>query len=140
MQRLTLFKKVFTKKNKNIFYRIYNMLYCKLCEIDLVFTTYICSDCRKIKHYQNIYGKDIVLKVLEDNLCNSKFVKAPQEKVDEKVEEKSDEKVSETANEIDIEDTILKPQYSINTRSIICNTKHERSNPKSKKDLKDTKE
>ena len=69
--------------------------YCKLCELDLVFTTYICVNCRKIKHYQNIYGKDVVLKVLETNLCNSKFVKTS-----------------------DIEDTILKPSYGIHTRSI----------------------
>lgn len=46
---------------------------CKLCETEYCFTTYICEDCRTIRHLMNLYSKDIVLGVLDKCLVIDKF-------------------------------------------------------------------
>ena len=43
---------------------------CKLCEIETVYTTYICEKCRKIKHLINLYG-DRVYEVLDSVLVRT---------------------------------------------------------------------
>ena len=44
------------------------MGYCKLCEdyIGLITTQSYCEICRKTKNIQRIYGKEEILKILED--------------------------------------------------------------------------
>lgn len=51
------------------------MFLCKLCEQEYVFTTYICEDCRGIRHLMNIYNKEVVLEVLDKCLVIDKFKK-----------------------------------------------------------------
>ena len=46
---------------------------CKLCEDTVCYTTYICDDCRVIRHLINIYSKESVLKVLKRCLVIEKF-------------------------------------------------------------------
>lgn len=43
-------------------------MYCKLCEdyIGMITTQSYCDICRKTKNIQRIYGKEEVLKILED--------------------------------------------------------------------------
>ena len=47
------------------------MWVCRLCEEVNVFTTQVCSDCRKIKNLMNIYGKPQVIQVLENVLVRN---------------------------------------------------------------------
>ena len=47
------------------------MWVCRLCEEVNVFTTHVCSDCRKIKNLMNIYGKVQVIQVLENVLVRN---------------------------------------------------------------------
>ena len=44
-----------------------------MCEDATVITTYICDDCRKIRHLMNLYSKETVLKVLDKCLVIEKF-------------------------------------------------------------------
>ena len=45
---------------------------CKMCELEWVYTTHVCPDCRKIKNLMNIYGKSEVIQVLENVLVRNK--------------------------------------------------------------------
>ncbi len=53
---------------------------CKLCEQEMVLTTYICNDCRKIRHLMNLYSKETVLHVLDKCLVIEKFKQTDDEK------------------------------------------------------------
>lgn len=53
---------------------------CKMCEDATVITTYICDDCRKIRHLMNLYSKETVLKVLDKCLVIEKFKPTDDEK------------------------------------------------------------
>lgn len=48
------------------------MFNCKLCEKEYVYTTYICSSCRRIKHCMNLYGSKRVVEILENVLIRNK--------------------------------------------------------------------
>ncbi len=57
---------------------------CKLCEEATVLTTYICDDCRKIRHLMNLYSKETVLKVLDKCLVIEKFKLSEDEREHER--------------------------------------------------------
>ncbi len=59
------------------------MFVCKLCEAEMCLTTYICGDCRKIRHLMNLYSKQTVLAVLDKCLVISKFKPTDDEPGDE---------------------------------------------------------
>lgn len=44
---------------------------CKMCELEWVYTTHVCPDCRKIKNLMNIYGKSQVISVLDNVLVRN---------------------------------------------------------------------
>ena len=41
------------------------MFICYLCEVESVYTSWFCNDCRKIKNIMNVYGKENVIDILE---------------------------------------------------------------------------
>ena len=51
---------------------------CKMCEETKCLTTYICDDCRTIRHLMNLYSKKVVLGVLDKCLVIDKFKDTPR--------------------------------------------------------------
>ena len=44
---------------------------CKMCESSSVYITYICEECRRIRHMMNLYSKERVLEVLDTVLVRN---------------------------------------------------------------------
>ncbi len=44
---------------------------CKMCESTSVYITYICEECRRIRHMMNLYSKEKVLEVLDTVLVRN---------------------------------------------------------------------
>ena len=44
---------------------------CKMCESSSVYITYICEECRRIRHMMNLYSKEKVLEVLDTVLVRN---------------------------------------------------------------------
>mgnify|MGYP003626949239 CR=1 FL=1 len=78
---------------------------CKMCELEWVYTTHVCPDCRKIKNLMNIYGKPQVISVLDNVLVrNTAGIINKEEDIKRKGLVKT--KVEETKEEDKVEDKV----------------------------------
>jgi acetyl-CoA carboxylase beta subunit len=65
------------------------MFYCALCEE--VYTMYsVCADCRKIRHYMNIYSKKRIMEILDNIL--SREEEKQQNKIKNEIKKDIDNK------------------------------------------------
>tara|TARA_R110000772_G_C13077953_1_gene417140 strand:+ start:296 stop:517 length:222 start_codon:yes stop_codon:yes gene_type:complete len=44
---------------------------CVLCEKKTVYTTYICENCRRIKHLMNLYSTERIVEILDKVLLRT---------------------------------------------------------------------
>lgn len=88
---------------------------CRLCEEITVYTTHVCSDCRKIKNLMNIYGKPQVIQVLENVLIrNTAGILNKESDLLKKGLVKTKEDAEKSLEKKEVEETVVKV---IETRS-----------------------
>lgn len=58
------------------------MFSCYLCQDEIVYTKYYCSNCESIKRIVNVYGKEKVLEILE-KVCLRKSEKLQNYKIND---------------------------------------------------------
>jgi hypothetical protein len=64
------------------------MLDCKLCG-EVLYTSYLCSSCNRVKDMMNLYSREVVIEVLENVLIrNEKQRLRKIELIDKKTEKK----------------------------------------------------
>ena len=75
-----------------------------MCEEETCLWTKVCPDCRRIKHYQNIYSKARVLEVLDNVLSRT------QDKQENKIKEEVKKEVEQIQSQYDLRPKIKKCQ------------------------------